>query len=585
MRTPRGAVALILCAAAAFGATAAKPKKPPPLTAEQRAAQAMMKSMSLRDKVAQLVVGACYGDAPSSKTPEFQKYKHWVADLHIGGMIVINHVDHGLVRYAEPHAMAVFLNQMQKMAKTPLLVASDFERGASMRVNGSAKFPYNMAFAAARDVEASRFEGRMTAREARALGVHWVLAPVADVNNNPDNPVINIRAYSENPEEVAEHTAAYIDGAHSDPKNRVLVTAKHFPGHGDTNIDSHVGLARLEASKERMEEVELAPFRAAIAKGVDSIMTAHMAVPSLEPDEIPATVSPKILTGLLREKLEFKGIVVTDALNMGGVGLSSGDAAVRAIEAGADVLLIPPNPEQAIRAVVAAVENRRLSRQRIEDSVMRILAAKVRVGLSSKTKLVNLDEISDTLDSPEETERAQQVADHAVTLVRNEGGVVPLKNGNASCLVILVERRQSQLGLRLVDESRKRAPGMRTAVLDASLPEAALADALGDASSCEAVVVATFVTGATLAGDLGPFVDKLTGGAAPVVLVSLGTPYLLASYPKVAAYLATFSIAPPSEAAAMKALFGDIPIRGRLPVTIPGLAAYGDGIQLPARTH
>jgi beta-N-acetylhexosaminidase len=584
MRTPRGAIALILCAAA-LGAPAAKPKKPPPLTPEQRAAQSMMKSMSLRDKVAQLVVGACYGDVPASKSPAFQKYKHWVADLHIGGMIVINHVDHGLVRYAEPHAMAVFLNQMQKMAKTPLLVASDFERGASMRVNGSAKFPYNMAFAAARDVEASRFEGRMTAREARALGVHWVLAPVADVNNNPDNPVINIRAYSENPEEVAEHTAAYIDGAHSDPKNRVLVTAKHFPGHGDTNIDSHLGLARLEASRDRIEEVEMKPFRAAIATGVDSIMTAHMAVPSLEPDEIPATVSPKILTGLLREELEFKGIVVTDALNMGGVGLSSGDAAVRAIEAGADVLLIPPDPERAIRAVVAAVENRRLSRQRIEDSVMRILAAKVRVGLSSKTKLVNLDEISDTLDSPEEAERAQQVADHAVTLVRNEGGVVPLNNGNASCLAVLVERRQSQLGLRLIDEARKRAPGMRTAVLDASLPEGALADALGDASRCEAVVVATFVTGAMLAGDLGPFVDKLTAGAAPVVLVSLGTPYLLASYPKVAAYLATFSIAPPSESAAMKALFGDIPIRGHLPVTIPGLAVYGDGIQLPARTH
>src|SRR6266446_4862515 len=216
MRIPRGAIVLMLCAAA-LGAPAAKPKRPPPLTPEQRAAQSMMKSMSLRDKVAQLVVGACYGDAPAAKSPEFQKYKHWVADLHIGGMIVINRVDHGLVRYAEPHAMAVFLNQMQKMAKTPLLVASDFERGVSMRVNGSTKFPYNMAFAAARDVEASRFEGRMTAREARALGVHWVLAPVADVNNNPDNPVINIRAYSENPEEVAEHVAAYIDGAHSDP--------------------------------------------------------------------------------------------------------------------------------------------------------------------------------------------------------------------------------------------------------------------------------------------------------------------------------------------------------------------------------
>src|SRR5712691_9940932 len=523
MRIPRGAFVLILWAAA-FGAPAVKPKKPPP-TPEQRAAQSMMKSMSLRDKVAQLIFGACYGDVPSSKSAEFRKYRHWVGDLHLGGMIVVNRVDHGLVRYAEPHAMAVFLNQMQKLARTPLLVASDFERGASMRVNGATKFPYNMAFAAARDVEASRFEGQMTAREARALGVQWVLAPVADVNNNPDNPVINIRAYSENPEEVAGHVAAYIEGAHSDPKNRVLVTAKHFPGHGDTNINSHVGLARLEASRERMEEVELKPFRAAIARGADSIMTAHMAVPAIEPEDIPATVSAKVLTGLLREELEFKGIIITDALDMGGVGLSSGAAAVRAIEAGADVLLMPPNPEQAIRAVVAAIEDKRLTRQRLEASVMRVLAAKSRVGLTAKTKLVNLEEISDVLESPEEAERAQRVADHAVTLVRNEGSIVPLKNANASCLVALIERRQSQLGQRMIDEARKRAPRMRMAALDASLPEAALADALGDPSGCQVVMVATFVTASdtrnsvALAGDLGLFLDKLSAGTAPVILV------------------------------------------------------------------
>jgi beta-N-acetylhexosaminidase len=589
MRTPRGATALILCAAA-LGAPAVNPKKLP-LTPEQRAAQSIMKSLSLREKVAQLIMGACYGDAPSSRSAEFQKYQHWVRDLRIGGIIVVNRVDHGLVRYAEPHAMAVFLNRMQRMAKTPLLVASDFERGASMRVSGTTRFPYSMAFAAARDVEASRFEGLMTAREARALGVQWVLAPVADVNNNPGNPVINIRAYSENPEEVAGHVAAYVEGAHSDPRNRVLVTAKHFPGHGDTNINSHLATARLEASRERIEEVELEPFRAAIAKGVDAIMTAHISVPAIEPENIPATVSAKVLTGLLREELEFNGLIITDALDMGGVGLSPGAAAVRAIEAGADVLLMPPDPEQAIRAVVAAVENKRLTRQRVEDSVARVLAAKIHVGLTAKTKLVNLEEISDILESPEAAEQAQQVADHAVTLVRNEGDVVPLKNANASCLVALVERRQSQLGLRIIDEVRKRAPHMRTAVLDASLPETALVGALADASSCEAVVVATFVTASdsrnnvALAGDLGPFVDKLTAGTAPVVLISLGTPYLLASYPKVAAYMATFSIAPPSEAAAVKALFGDIPIGGHLPVSIPGLAAYGEGIQLPPRTQ
>jgi beta-N-acetylhexosaminidase len=581
MWIPRGAIALILCAAA-LGAPAVKPKKPP-LTPDQRAAQSMMKSLSLRDKVAQLIIGACYGNAPSSRSAEFRKYRHWVGDLHIGGLIVINRVDHGLVRYAEPHAMAVFLNQMQKLAKTPLLVASDFERGASMRVNGTTRFPYNMAFAAARDLEASRFEGQMTAREARALGVQWVLAPVADVNNNPDNPVINIRAYSENPEEVAAHVAAYLEGARSDPKNRVLVTAKHFPGHGDTNIDSHLGLARLEASKERIEDVELKPFRAAIAKGVDSIMTAHMAVPALETEDIPATVSSKVLTGLLRQELGFQGIIVTDALDMGGVGLTSGVAAVRAIEAGADVLLMPPNPEEAIRAVVGAIEDKRLTRQRLEASVLRVLAAKIRVGLTSKTKLVNLEEISDVLESPEEAEHAQRVADHAVTLVRNEGNIVPLKNANASCLVALIERRQSQLGQRMIDEARKRAPQMRVAVLDASLPESALVDTLGDPSACQTMVVATFTTRVALTGDMGSFVERLTASARPLILISLGTPYLLATFSNVAAYIATFSIAPPSEAAAIKALFGDIPISGHLPVTIPGLAQYGDGIQLPAR--
>ena len=377
--------ALVLCLPAEAAKPPAKPKALQ-ATASQRSAQAMLKSLSLRDRIAQLVIGVCYGDAPSSRSPELQKYRHWVRDLRIGGLIVNNHVQYGLVRYAEPHTLALFLNQMQKLAKVPLLVGGDFERGSSMRVTDTTKFPYSMAYAAARDVEGSREEGLMTAREARAMGIQWLFAPVADVNNNPANPVINIRSFGENSDEVAAHAAAYIDGAHSDPNNPVLVTAKHFPGHGDTTIDSHLDLARLEVDKDRIHSVELIPFEAAIAHGVDAIMTAHMTVPALEPKEIPATVSSRILTGLLREELGFRGLVVTDAMDMLGLAkqFSMGEASVRAIEAGADVLLMPPDPEVAIRAVLAAVEKGRLTRKRIDQSALRVLEAKVRVGLTKK---------------------------------------------------------------------------------------------------------------------------------------------------------------------------------------------------------
>jgi len=246
--------ALALCSVVYAAKPAVKIKKPP-LTSDQKAAQSLMKSMSLRDRVAQLVIGVAYGDVPSRKSAEYEKFRHWVRDMHIGGIIVNNRVQNGLVRNAEAHAFALFLNQMQKLAKTPLIVGGDFERGAAMRVSSGAKFPQNMAYGAAGDLEASRYEGLQTAREARALGVHWVFAPDADVNVNPSNPVINIRSYGENPEEVSKHVIAFIEGAHSDPAHQVLVTAKHFPGHGDTNVDSHLGLPRLEVARERLNAV------------------------------------------------------------------------------------------------------------------------------------------------------------------------------------------------------------------------------------------------------------------------------------------------------------------------------------------
>ncbi|HEV2201678.1 MAG TPA: glycoside hydrolase family 3 N-terminal domain-containing protein [Bryobacteraceae bacterium] len=552
--------------------------------AEQKAAQSILKSLTLRDRVAQLVMGISYGEVPTARSPEYERYRHWIKDLHIGGLLVINRVQYGLVRTAEPYALALFLNQMQRMSKVPLLMGGDFERGASMRVSDTTKFPFAMAYGAARDLDATRYAGLMTAREARALGIQWVFAPDSDVNNNPANPVINIRSYGENPDDVAAHVAAFIEGAHADPKNMVLLSAKHFPGHGDTDLDSHTDLPSLTADRDRIETVEMKPFEAAIAHGVDSVMTAHIMAPALDSTNVPATVSRRVLTGLLREELGFKGLIVTDAMNMAGITKQfvGGEASVRAIEAGADVLLAPPNPEMAIRAVVAAVEKGRITRQRIDESARRVLEAKVHVGLT-KSKLVDLEAIGAALDSPEETAHAQSVSDRAVTLVRNAGDAVPLTAPDQACLVVSSGIRLSAFGQKMAEEFHKRAPQARVAFVDNFLPEVALDAVLGDTAACSAIVFATFTTNPVLNGELAPFVQKLTEDSVPVVFVSFGNPYLVMPFSKVAAYLATFNTAPTGETAAVKALLGEIAVTGKLPVTIPEFGQYGDGIQLPSR--
>jgi beta-N-acetylhexosaminidase len=321
-------------------------------------------------------------------------------------------------------------------------------------------------------------------------------------------------------------------------------------------------------------------------------MTAHLSVPALEPEEIPATVSSKVLTGVLRDEMKFQNIIVTDAMDMQGVAqmFTPGEAAVRAIDAGADVLLMPLNPETVIRALVSAVENGRLKRARIDDSVMRVLEAKVRVGVTKK-KFVDLDEISDVFDSEDDITHAQQASDRAVTLVRNEHDVLPLAASAQSCLVVVVERRTSSAGTRMIDSYRKFAPKSQIAVVDASMNAAALAAIVGDTSKCSTIVVAAFATVAAnrgsvgLNGELTPFIAKLTEGSIPVAIIAMGNPYLLSAFPKSAAYLATFSSTPPSELSAVKALFGEIPIAGHMPVTIPGFAKLGDGIQMPARSR
>jgi beta-N-acetylhexosaminidase len=563
----------------------AKPGKP----VEKPVVRRWLSTLTLDQKVAQLIVIPFYGEAPNTRSKKYLRFVQQVRDERVGGLILINRSNGRGIQRAEPYALAAFLNRMQRMAKIPLIVAGDFERGASMRVDATTLFPHAMAFAAAGDPLATKYMGEIAARDSRALGIQWIFFPVADVNSNPDNPIINIRSFGESPLEVSEHVRAFIEGARADGKNRVLTTAKHFPGHGDTAVDSHLALSSITSDRGHLDKIEFVPFRAAIEEHVDSIMTAHIAVPALDKPELPATLSSAILTGLLRDEFKFQGLVVTDALEMGGVakGYSSGEAAVRALEAGADVLLMPPDPEAAIRAVVAAVRKGRLTAKRIDESVVRVLAAKQSVGLD-RSKLVNLEGIADVINSPEAAARAQEITDRAVTLVKNDGGALPLSDPKNACFVILSEGRYSNEGQALTQELHQRSAAKLFA-LDPTLPDSELEAASQGASSCGQIVVMAFASASAYKGSLalpGNFpklIDTLIGSGHPVTLVSLGSPYLVRSFPKAGAFLTTYSPVATAEVAAVKAVFGEIDINGHLPVTIPGIADFGFGISLPRR--
>jgi beta-N-acetylhexosaminidase len=549
----------------------------------------LLRTLTPREKAAQLIMIPFSGHPMNTRTREYRKFVRLVAQEHVGGMILVNVANGRLSAKADPLEVASFVNRMQRMAKTPLLVAGDFERGASMRVDATTAFPHAMAFTAARDPNEARIEGEITAKEARALGVQWLFFPDADVNNNPDNPIINIRSYGEDPKDVAQYVSAFIEGAHSAAGARVLVTAKHFPGHGDTATDTHLNLATISGDRTRLEQIEWLPFRAAIHSGVDSIMSAHIAVPALDDATLPATLSSRILGGILRDEMEFKGIIVTDALEMGGIahGFAVGDAAVRALEAGADVLLMPPDPEAAINAVMAALRSGRITRKRLDESVMRVLTAKAHVGLTSK-RLVSLDEIHSVVNSPENNAAAQLISDRAVTLLKNENNAVPLKSAATTAFFLLAESRSSVEGQAFAFELKKRAASANVIQLDATISGADLDAAVQNAAQASQYVVAAFASvtayrgTAALGGGFPQLVQNLLATKKPVTLIALGNPYLLRNFPDVAVYLTTYSSVPPSEVSAVKALFGEIAIGGKLPVTIPGFAKYGDGTSIAA---
>ncbi len=538
-----------------------------------------LKSLSLHDKIAQLIEVRVQGKFLNRDSAEFIQLKEEVQRNHIGGLVLFA---------GNVYESAVLLNELQSLSKLPLVVCSDFERGASFRIADTTSFPWTMAIGATGSEEFAYKEGAVTAQEARALGVHWIFAPVMDVNNNPDNPVINIRSYGEDPQLVARLGTAFIRGAHD---NGALATAKHFPGHGDTATDTHIGLAVIPSDLARLNSVEFVPFRSAIAAGVDSIMTAHIAVPEVtgEPG-LPATLSHKILTGVLRDSLHFKGLIVTDALEMGGITTRfwSGLAAVRAIEAGADMLLLPPDTTVAIDEVERAVRRGDISEARIDQSVERVLSAKTRLGLQV-SRTVPIARISDLVTTQENQRLAQAMADHSVTVLKDEKHLLPLDPRHPPGIysIVVSSDLDPSPGAVFQAELRRRFLTARTVSADPRTPDELVSSIVKTASESDIVILATLVRVISGKGSIAlpdnqrNLIEGLLATGKPLIWLALGNPYLLRLYPQVGTYICTFSYSDVSQIAAAKALAGEIAVTGKMPVSIPECSKVGEGLQLP----
>ena len=519
------------------------------------------------------------GTYASNDAEGLAQAERWVDSLGVGGLIV---------SVGSPLDIAAKLNHLQSRARIPLLVASDLEAGTAIRLVGGVAFPTNMGVAAGgRDSDAYTM-GRITAREARAVGIHLAFAPVADVNNNPANPIINIRSFGEDPRTVARFVTAAVRGME---EHGLLATAKHFPGHGDTDTDSHLSLPAVPAGWSRLDSLELVPFRAAVAAGVSAIMSAHLAFPGLRSGGVtPGTVMPEVLTGLLRDSLGFQGLVVTDALDMGALVTTygAGEAAVLALLAGADLLLQPAGAATAVAAIERAVRNGRITEERLDRSVHRVLGLKQRLGLFARRD-VPLDSVSAVVGSASHWAAAREVAARSVVLLKDSAGVLDAVRRSPGRVVLVTYAEEQNLGAGVTLAAELRAAG-HTVTAFRLWPASGPASLDSVRTMIHGGAVPVFGIGVRpmpWRGTVGmpealAALVRETARGRPTVLVSLGSPYLVSQTPEVAAYLIAWSATPAAEWAAARALSG-APIGGRLPIRVPPHYPLGAGLDRGGR--
>jgi beta-N-acetylhexosaminidase len=603
---------LLLLSAFAFPAFAKDKYQPLPVRKDRKAdkwAEKTLSKMTVEEKVGQLFMVWCRASFLNIESPEYLELLDAMKKYNVGSFAMTVHVDGPLLLRSEPYEAAELLNRLQKESKLPLIFAADFERGVSIRLMGATNFPHAMAFGADGKAEDAEAFGRITAQEARAIGVHWNFFPDADVNSNPANPIINTRSFGEDPKQVGDLVSAYIKGAH---EGGMLTTVKHFPGHGDTATDSHLGVASVNVDRAHLESIELPPFRQAIAAGVDSVMVAHVTVPALDSDpNHVATISTNVVSDLLEKQLGFGGIVVTDALDMAGLthlfANDIGRAAVEAFKAGNDLLIIPADLPASYKSMVKAVTSGEISAERLDRSVLKILKTKASLGLND-ARTVDLETLSSLVGEPANMAIGQHVADSAITLVRDNGKVLPLKSRgtpkaglpymtkeethNQTLVVLFSDDVRSESGRAFGREFRTRIPDARVIYVDPRIAGGMSDEVLKGVDEAQTVIAAVYVIPSAgkmgntvaMADATGTLLQQLLDRAAQkTAVVAMGNPYLAGDFPKVENYICTFSNATVSELAAVKALFGEIPIQGHLPVTIPNIADRGVGLQHPAQ--
>ena len=549
--------------------------------------------MTVRQKIGQLMMPQVFAGFTPHGSEADTKILDAIERHRVGGVIV---------SAGSPVEAAVMLNRLQMRSDIPILVGADLEAGAGFRFDGIVRVPGNqdlggattlpsmMAIAATGEPQYAYRAGMITGLEARAIGVHMPFAPVLDVNNNPDNPIINTRSFGEDPERVAMLGALFAKGIQD---AGAVATGKHFPGHGDTETDSHLALPIIRVDRMHLDSLELRPFRAAIEGGIGAIMSAHISVPALTGDDTtPSTLSPKVLTDLLRTELGFEGIIVTDGMDMAAIDrrFGRGEAVVMAIEAGADIILMPPNMDQVIPAVERAVASGRISEDRLDESVGRILRLKEALGLNV-TRTVDMTQLHETVGIPEHIAMSEEIAQRSITLLKNEGPILPLRGRRNTRVLSVSYRRESdiQAGASFNRQVRNIYPRLQSVSVHRNSDPALFSRLSKSAEESDIVLISAYVTWSTSSGTLSvserfaTFVKELAASGKAHVVIAFGNPYMLRDFPGVRAYMVGWDGSQAIQKAAGQALFAGITVQGKTPTRIPPFFEIGAGITLGKR--
>ncbi|MCO4694127.1 glycoside hydrolase family 3 protein [Streptomyces sp. RO-S4] len=566
---------------------------------DDRKLRALISRMTLEEKVGQLFVMRVYGHSATDPDQADVDANLDEIGVRTAAELVAKYRVGGIIYFAwahntrDPHQIADLSNGIQKASLglprgLPVLISTDQEHGIVARVGEPATLlPGAMNVGAGGSRSDARNLGRIAGRELHALGIRQNYSPVADVNVNPANPVIGVRSFGSDPAAVAGLVAAEVKGYES---AGVAATAKHFPGHGDTVTDSHEALPWIHHTREEWEELDAPPFRAAVAAGIDSIMTAHIVVPALDPSEDPATLSRPILTGILREELGYDGVVVTDSLGMEGVRTKYGDdrVPVLALQAGVDQLLNPPSLDVAWNAVLQAVRDGELTESRLDESILRVLRLKARLGLFDDPYVSHAG-VDRTVGTRSHLAAADRIAEHGTTLLVNEGGLLPLSRRRTPKVLVVGADPASPSGTTgpptgVLAQALTELGFTATALSTGTAPSAAaVARAVAAAEDADAVVVGTY--NVTASSSQKTLVAQLLATGKPVVAVAIRNPYDVAHLPGVKAFLASYSWTDVEVRAAARAIAGKVRPRGKLPVPVqraddPATALYPVGYGL-----